>query len=83
MLVPCLYHCQHMGYLTFHQYGGRRNSMCSLGIDQHRNCLHSGDIELEGSYMGPISMLLVPIGAIVEAGPRHMANAPTVQASPR
>jgi hypothetical protein len=56
--------------------------MCSLSVDYHRGGLRCGDIELERSYMGIISMLLASIGAFHGTCSRHMANAPTVQASP-
>jgi hypothetical protein len=55
--------------------------MCCLGIDYHRGCLHCGNNELEGGYVGLISMELMSIGALIEACLHHMAKAPTVQAS--
>jgi hypothetical protein len=45
-----------MENLVFHHFGGRRGNMCSLGVDYYRGCLHCGDIELKGSYVGLISM---------------------------
>jgi hypothetical protein len=30
--------------------------MCSLSVDYYRDCLYCGDIELNGSYVGLISM---------------------------
>jgi hypothetical protein len=70
-----------MGYLVFHQFGGRRSNMYSLNINHHRSHLHCGDIELKGSYMGLIVMQLAPIVAIIGACSCHMAKVPTVQVS--
>jgi hypothetical protein len=56
MLVPYVCHCQHMGHLVFCRFRGRGDNMCSLGIDYYRGCLCCGDIELEGDYVGLISI---------------------------
>jgi hypothetical protein len=52
--------------------------MYHLGIDYHRGCLQCEDLELEGSYLGLISMYLVSIGAFIGACSHHMAKDPTV-----
>jgi hypothetical protein len=56
--------------------------MCSLGIDLHRSCLYSGDLELKGIYEGFIFVPLVPIGVFIEIDPHDMTKAPIVQALP-
>jgi hypothetical protein len=56
--------------------------MCSLSINYYRGCLGCRDIELEGSYMGLMSMELASIGVYIRAYLHHIAKAHTVQAAP-
>jgi hypothetical protein len=70
-----------MGHLVFHRFGGRRGNISSLSINYYRGCLCCGDIELEGSYVGLISMKLISMGTFIGTSSRHMAQALTVQVS--
>jgi hypothetical protein len=52
--------------------------MCSLGADYHRGYLYHGDVQLDGSYVDFISMLLASMGIFIEACSCHMAKAARV-----
>jgi hypothetical protein len=54
--------------------------MCLLSVNHYENSHCSREIELKGSYVGLIPILLVPLEMFVVVGLHQMAEAPRVQA---